>query len=65
MPPTDSTETLSEKRRRASLSRKTYSGGKGGPRPGAGRPRSNAPRCPCGAMTVRWAAARAHHCSAP
>jgi hypothetical protein len=29
---------------------------------GPGRPRSKAPRCPCGAMTRKRARARAHHC---
>ena len=28
----------------------------------SGRPRSTAPRCPCGAMTMKRAVARAHHC---
>lgn len=56
-----STETLSEKRRRASLSRKTFSGGSGGSRPGAGGPRST-DRCPCGVMTRARAEARRHKC---
>jgi hypothetical protein len=34
----------------------------GGQRPGAGRPRSDAPRCACGAMTIKWAKARGHKC---
>src|SRR5579875_519578 len=34
----------------------------GGPRPGSGRPRTKAPRCPCGAMTAKRAKARAHKC---
>lgn len=29
-----------------------------------GRPRTDAPRCPCGAMTVTCAQARAHLCLA-
>ena len=28
----------------------------------SGRPRSSEPRCPCGAMTLKRAVARAHHC---
>ena len=35
----------------------------GGARPGAGRPRSKAPRCGCGAMTAKLAAIRGHKCS--
>lgn len=35
----------------------------GGVREGAGRPRSRAPRCACGAMTAKRAAARGHKCS--
>lgn len=31
----------------------------------AGRPRTDAPRCPCGAMTAKRAAARKHRCEAP
>jgi hypothetical protein len=54
-------ETLSEKRRRASLSRSTFAGG--GARPGAGRPRSNAERCWCGVMTAKRAKARSHKCA--
>jgi len=57
--------SLAAKRRKASLSRKTFSGGtnggSGGPRTGAGRPRSNE-RCPCGAMTRVRANTRGHHC---
>jgi hypothetical protein len=34
----------------------------GGPREGAGRPRSAAPRCICGAMTLKCAEARRHRC---
>ena len=34
----------------------------GGPRPGAGRPKSSAPRCACGAMTLARAEARRHKC---
>jgi transposase-like protein len=30
--------------------------------PGPGRPRSKKERCPCGAMTLKRALARAHHC---
>jgi hypothetical protein len=30
-----------------------------------GRPRSSKPRCPCGMMTARRAAARHHHCGVP
>lgn len=30
--------------------------------PSTGRPRSDAPRCPCGAMTAKRAAARKHVC---
>jgi hypothetical protein len=55
-------ETLSEKRRRASLSRKKRSGGSGKWFRGGGRPRSDQPRCPCGAMTLRRAIARGHRC---
>lgn len=56
-------ETLSEKRRRANLSRKTFSGGTGGPREGAGRkPDPTKPRCPCGANSATRAAARAYDC---
>lgn len=29
-----------------------------------GRPRTKAPRCPCGAMTRKRAKARGHHCTA-
>jgi hypothetical protein len=29
-----------------------------------GRPRTKAPRCPCGAMTRKRALARGHHCTA-
>jgi hypothetical protein len=43
--------------RRNSLKRKTYGAG-------TGRPRSNAPRCPCGEMTAKRAAARKHVCQA-
>lgn len=53
-------ETLSQKRSRASLSRKTFGGG--GPRLGAGRPKS-APQCACGAMSAKRAATRRHKCS--
>lgn len=35
----------------------------GGKRPGAGRKPSNAPRCPCGLMTVKCALLRHHYCS--
>src|ERR1019366_469637 len=35
----------------------------GGVRPGAGRPRTNAPRCACGAMTAKRAAHQSHKCS--
>lgn len=36
---------------------------RGGARKGAGRPRKpGAPRCNCGAMTLRRAIARAHKC---
>ena len=62
--PASREETLSEKRRRASLSRRTFSGGPGGAREGAGRPRSRKKRCPCGVMTLKRAKARAHHCEA-
>lgn len=51
-------ETLSEKRSRASLSRKTHSGGRV---PGPGRPRKP-DRCPCGLMTRKRAEARGHRC---
>jgi hypothetical protein len=34
----------------------------GGAREGAGRPRSDAPRCACGAMTRKLAAIRRHEC---
>lgn len=58
-------ETLSEKRRRAAMSRKKMSGGtnggSGGAREGSGRPRS-ADRCPCGEMTKKRAEARGHKC---
>jgi hypothetical protein len=30
-----------------------------------GRPRSDAPRCPCGAMTARRAETRRHKCEVP
>jgi hypothetical protein len=40
--------------------RKQPAGGHNG-----GRPRSDAPRCPCGAMTATRAAARNHTCEAP
>jgi hypothetical protein len=57
---------LSAKMSVASLSRRTFSGGtnggSGGARPGAGRPRSEKARCPCGAMTVTRAQARGHRC---
>lgn len=46
----------SEHARRNSLKRKTHSGGK------HGRPRSNAPRCPCGKMTAKRAESRNHKC---
>jgi hypothetical protein len=50
--------TITDKRRAASLARKTKSGGHNG-----GRPRSaTAPRCPCGAMTAKCALARSHRC---
>lgn len=39
--------------------RDTMSGGHNG-----GRPRSKGPRCPCRAMTLKRAIARAHHCAA-
>lgn len=57
-------EDRSEYFRRLSAMRKTRSGGGGrkGQRGGPGRPRSDAPRCPCGAMTAKRAAARAHKC---
>ena len=32
---------------------------------GGGRPRSDAPRCPCGAMTAKRAKARSHQCGPP
>jgi hypothetical protein len=48
---------LSAIRRYAASKRKNPSGGRNG-----GRPRSGAPRCPCGAMTVRRALARGHRC---
>lgn len=53
-------ETLSQKRSRASLSRKTFAGG--GLRAGAGRPKSDAPRCACGEMTLKRAETRKHKC---
>jgi hypothetical protein len=49
------TETLSEKRRRAAMSRTVHSGGTGNR--GGGRPRK-AERCPCGANTLARAMAR-------
>ncbi len=33
-------------------------------RPEGGRPRSNAPGCPCGGMTLKCALARGHKCAA-
>jgi hypothetical protein len=39
--------------------RKTKSGGHNG-----GRPQSKAPRCKCGAMTIKRATARRHKCQA-
>lgn len=59
------TTTPSEYFRKLAAMRKTRRGNEcaeGGARPGAGRPRSDAPRCPCGAMTAKRAAARAHKC---
>jgi hypothetical protein len=47
----------SERARRNSLRRQTFSGGHEG-----GRPRSAGPRCPCGAMTAARAKARRHKC---
>lgn len=35
----------------------------GGKRHGAGRPRTDAPRCACGLMTAKLAAIRKHACS--
>jgi hypothetical protein len=59
MPRTTSAEVLTEKRCRASLSRKTFGAGPGGARAGAGRPRdASQPRCPCGQMTLKRALAR-------
>jgi hypothetical protein len=46
---------LSQKRRAASLARKKFAAG-------TGRPRSNNPRCRCGMMTAKRAAARGHRC---
>jgi len=36
---------------------------RGGARPGAGRPRSNAPRCACGRMTLHRAQQMRHKCT--
>jgi len=47
----------SARARRIAKMRKTYGAG-------PGRPRSNAPRCACGAMTLKRALARGHHCQA-
>ncbi len=52
-------ETLSEKRSRASLSRKTFGGG--GARIGSGRPRATV-RCPCGLNSLKRAQDRAFDC---
>jgi hypothetical protein len=35
------------------------------PHAGPGRPKSDAKRCPCGAMTLKRAKARGHKCSLP
>lgn len=51
-------ETRSEKCRRASLSRKKFSGGPG---PGPGRPRDPV-RCPCGENSLCRATARGFAC---
>jgi hypothetical protein len=32
---------------------------------GGGRPRTDAPRCPCGTMTLKRAETRKHVCEAP
>jgi hypothetical protein len=53
---TQDTRTLSEKRRAASLARKTFSGGHG--------KRSKKIRCECGQMTAKRALARGHYCGA-
>ncbi len=34
----------------------------GGRRKGSGRPLTDPPRCPCGAMTLKRAKARGHKC---
>lgn len=51
--------TPSEAARALSAMRRTKSGGRNG-----GRKRSDAPRCPCGAMTAKRATARGHKCDA-
>ena len=48
-------KALREAARALSAARKRWAGG---------RPRSDAPRCPCGAMTLKRAKARAHKCQA-
>lgn len=45
------------------LAAKRDSSALGGARPGAGRKRSDALRCACGAMTAKLAAIRKHMCS--
>ena len=47
-----------ERARELAAMRRTF--GRGG-----GRPRSNALRCPCGAMTLRCALVRRHDCEEP
>lgn len=55
---TISDETISAVMRELAKRRKSI--GRNG-----GRPRTDAPRCPCGRMTARLAALRCHHCEAP
>ncbi len=50
-----SRELVSEAARAMNAARRTR---------GGGRPRSNAKRCPCGAMTAKCAKARSHKCEA-
>jgi hypothetical protein len=55
-------ETLSAKRRAASLARKRKSGGTGGPR-GGGRPRKPTPCARCGAVCPSAREAWRHKCA--
>ena len=51
-----------ERKIAAKIARRETKAAHGGKRPGAGRPRSDKPRCPCGKMTAHRAKLMRHAC---